>query len=239
MIPRFPTAPGPKPAGNARTWSSTTRITRPSPTSAARRLTPGNPRSPKAAAGRSETSESRRLDQEALRLRIYPDPALFERARPLAIEDSGAAIQGRVDEMFQIMYQAGGIGLAGPQVAWSRRIFVINLTGEPAETDCEMVFVNPEISEPEGRDTMEEGCLSLPEIRADVSRPERIHVRALDAQGRPFEVTAFGLLARCIQHEYDHLDGILFVKRLSITARLGVKRALKELERKYAAGGAR
>ena len=166
-----------------------------------------------------------------LKLRLYPDPVLFRRAEDLVEVDDATC--ERVRAMFEIMYEKGGIGLAGPQVGWSRRIFVINLTGERDEPEEELVFVNPRISSPHGRDTLEEGCLSIPEVRADVSRPERIEVSALTLDGEPFSLTAFGLLARCIQHEFDHLDGILFVTRLSLGDRLRVKRSLKELERKY------
>ncbi len=142
-------------------------------------------------------------------------------------------IRERVDTMFDIMYESRGIGIAAPQVGWSVRLFVINLTGEAEYGDEELVFVNPVLTQPAGEGEMEEGCLSLPEIRADVVRPERTHVRAWDEWGQPFEMTAYDMLSRCIQHEFDHLDGILFVKRLSTMARMKIKRPLKELERKY------
>ena len=174
---------------------------------------------------------------EPLRLRLYPDPVLMRRALPIPSPEADPAawdqLRERVDKMFDIMYESRGIGIAAPQVGWSARIFVINLTSEPDFGDEELVFVNPEITAPKGEDSMEEGCLSLPDIRAEVDRPERISIRALDEWGNPFEISAYGMLARCIQHEFDHLDGILFVKRLGMTAKMKVKRALKDLEKKY------
>ena len=179
-----------------------------------------------------------------LELKIYPEPVLLRRAEPFPPPGQGEpgdagddgsweTLRSRIGPMFRVMYQHGGIGLAGPQVGWARRIFVVNLTGDPEAPGEELVFVNPKVSSPTGTETLEEGCLSLPDIRADVTRAERVEVAARDAYGNPFTLTALGMFARCVQHEFDHLDGILFVTRLPITARLKVKRALKELERKY------
>ena len=166
-----------------------------------------------------------------LRLRIFPDPVLYRRAVEVPRVDQ--EVRDRIGRMFEIMYQHGGIGLAGPQVGWAARVFVVNISGERDQAEAEMVFVNPRLVSTRGSDTGEEGCLSLPEIRADVTRPEQVQVAATDFRGEPFELSAFDILGRCIQHEYDHLDGILFIARLSITARLGLRRALKELERKF------
>jgi peptide deformylase len=165
------------------------------------------------------------------RLRIYPDPVLRARAVPVARFDDG--LREFVRRMFEVMYEHRGIGLAAPQVGVSERIFVVNLSGEADRPEEERVFVNPELRSPAGEATEEEGCLSLPEIRLDVARPERISVAAHDAAGDRFELEAEGLLARCIQHEFDHLDGILFIARVPVTRRLMVKRQLKELERRY------
>lgn len=171
------------------------------------------------------------LTADQLRLRYYPDPVL--RTRALPVERIDAALRDRVRRMFEIMYEYRGIGLAAPQVGVSERVFVVNLTGEEEQSDEERVFINPEILDPEGQASEEEGCLSLPEIRLDVARPERVRVRATDLCGETFELEADELLARCIQHEFDHLDGILFVSRVPVTRRMLVRKQLKELERRF------
>ncbi len=177
------------------------------------------------------------MSSEEIRLRYYPDPVLRVRAAPLP------KLNGSVREiaraMFRIMYDAAGIGLAGPQVGWSGRIFVVNLSGDPEARDQELVFVNPVISLAEGEASGEEGCLSLPGVRLDVPRAERVTVAATDLAGSRFELCAIDLLARCIQHEVDHLDGILFIARASMTQRMTVRKELKELERKYKESGGR
>lgn len=139
----------------------------------------------------------------------------------------------RVRAMFRIMYEAEGVGLAGPQVGWSERVFVANLSGDPGARDQELVFVNPSITSQSGESTAEEGCLSVPRVRLDVTRAERITVAATNLDGERFELCAFDLLARCIQHEVDHLDGILIIARASMTQRMTVRKELKELERQY------
>ncbi|MFQ5654039.1 MAG: peptide deformylase [Planctomycetota bacterium] len=168
---------------------------------------------------------------EDLRLRYYPDPVLRMRAAPVRRVDDD--VRARARAMFRIMYEHGGIGLSGPQVGWLERIFVVNLTGEEEQADQEEVYINPRITSPEGSATEEEGCLSFPQIRIEITRPERVHVRALDLEGKPFERRADGLLARCAQHEFDHLDGIVFTTRTSITRRLQLRKALKELECRF------
>jgi len=172
-----------------------------------------------------------RQPDEPPRLRIYPDPILRTRASPVLRFDEG--LRERVRGMFAVMYEHRGIGLAAPQIGVSERVFVVNLSGEADHPEEERVFVNPELRHPAGEATEEEGCLSLPDIRLDVSRPERIAVAAQDAAGERFELEAEGLLARCIQHEFDHLDGILFIARVPVTRRLMVRRQLKELERRH------
>ena len=169
---------------------------------------------------------------EELSLRYFPDPALRKRARDLALIDSEVRRRARV--MFEIMYEHAGIGLAAPQVGWSERLFVANLSGSPEHPEQELVFVNPVLSDPQGEETIEEGCLSFRDLRVPVTRPAAIHVRATDLDGKVFELAANELLARCIQHEVDHLDGILFIQRISTVEQLKIKRALKELEKEYA-----
>ncbi|MEE8141576.1 MAG: peptide deformylase [Planctomycetota bacterium] len=169
--------------------------------------------------------------RQDLRIRYYPDPVLLKRAQE--VPEVTEEIRDNVQQMLRIMYQEGGIGLAGPQVGWLERLFVMNLTGDPEQAEEERVFINPVVTHPVEEGTAEEGCLSFPEIRVQVTRPEQVHVAALGLDGEPFQLQAEGMLARCIQHEVDHLDGILFLHRISITTKLGIRKSLKELERKY------
>ena len=156
----------------------------------------------------------------------YPHPALRRRARPLVrIDDAVRAAAGR---MFDIMYEAQGVGLAANQVALPYRMFVVNVAGERGAGE-EMVFVNPELSRPRGTSVHEEGCLSLPGVRMDVRRPERIVIDAWTLSGDPIHLDLDGLLARVVQHEFDHLEGRLFTDRLPEAAALEARRALESL----------
>ena len=167
----------------------------------------------------------------ALDLVLYPDPVLRRRAAPLArIDDQ---VRQRVGDMFAILYREKGIGLAAPQVGWSARLFIVNLTGEPDPAE-ERVYVNPRIILREGEIREEEGCLSIPEIRGLVTRSRRVVIQAQDLSGRVFEEEGVDLRARAFQHELDHLDGILFITLLSPADRLLVNKALKKLESEYA-----
>ena len=160
-----------------------------------------------------------------LDIRVLGDPVLRERTAPVAaVTDELRAL---IDDMFETMYAAEGIGLAAPQVGRSERVFVADVDGTP------YVFVNPEIVSSEGLDRAEEGCLSIPEIFGDVNRPDWVHARALDRDGNPFEIEATGLLARCIQHELDHLDGKLFIDYLSLLKRKFVMRNWEREAAKY------
>ena len=162
----------------------------------------------------------------------YPNPVLKKRAAPLSPRDLSSSLRDRVREMFEIMYVEKGVGLAAPQVAWSARVFVMNPGGEENRSG-ERVYINPEILLCEGEVVDEEGCLSIPGVRGNVARSERVVVRALDLDGNPFEVDARDLEARVIQHELDHLDGILFITRLSSMEKLQAGKALKKLEKEY------
>jgi peptide deformylase len=153
----------------------------------------------------------------------YPHPALRRRARPLARIDD--ALRAAAARMFEIMYEAQGVGLAANQVALPYRMFVINVAGERGAGE-ELVFVNPVLSRPRGTAVQEEGCLSLPGVRMDVRRPERIVVDAWTLDGDPLHLDLDGLLARVVQHEFDHLEGRLFTDRLPDAATLAVRRAL-------------
>jgi len=160
----------------------------------------------------------------------FPDPRLRTRAVPVEHVDDD--LRQLIRDMFETMYEAPGIGLAASQVDVHRRFLVCDVS---EEKNRPLVFINPEILEREGEETCQEGCLSIPGIYAEVSRAERIRVRALDADGQVFEMDADGLLAVCIQHEIDHLDGKLFVDYLSPLKREMVKRKLAK-QRRVAAG---
>jgi peptide deformylase len=128
--------------------------------------------------------------------------------------------------MFEIMYDAQGVGLAANQVALPYRMFVVNPTGDP-DSGEEMAFLNPTLSRPRGTAIQEEGCLSLPGLRADVRRPQRVIIEAWDLDGQPIRIDLDGFLARVVQHEFDHLEGRLFTDRLPDAASLEVKRDLE------------
>lgn len=159
----------------------------------------------------------------------YPDPRLHKVAKPVLAVD--ARIQQLVDDMAQTMYEAPGIGLAATQVDVHERIIVID-TSE--ERDQLMVFINPELvwASPEKK-AWREGCLSVPDFFDEVERPERVKIKALDREGNSFELEADGLLAVCLQHEMDHLQGKVFVEHLSPLKRsrisLKLKKRAKEL----------
>ena len=140
----------------------------------------------------------------------YPDPRLHTRAVPVERVDDD--IRKLVADMAETMYEAPGIGLAATQVNVHRRVVVIDVTEDKSGL---MALINPEILERSGEQVCEEGCLSVPGIYEKVSRAERVKVRALNEKGEPFEFEADGLLAVCVQHEIDHLDGKVFVEYLS------------------------
>ena len=168
---------------------------------------------------------------QSLRLRLYPDPVLRTRASEVVSIDDD--LRARVKRMFEIMYQHRGIGLAAPQVGVSERVFVVNLTGDRLQPGEELVFINPEIRDPRGECVEEEGCLSFPDVRLDVARPELVRIEATDLEGDRFSIDADGWLARCVQHELDHLDGVLFVARVPMQSRLSIRERLQDLERAY------
>lgn len=151
----------------------------------------------------------------------YPDPRLRITAEPVTKVD--AEIKTLVADMLETMYGAAGIGLAATQVDVHKRVLVIDISDERNEPHC---FINPEIVARDGKATGEEGCLSVPDIYESVERAEKITVKALDREGRPFELEAEGLLAICVQHEIDHLDGKLFVDYLSELKRQRLKKRM-------------
>ncbi len=157
----------------------------------------------------------------------YPDERLRRRALP--VERVDARIRKLADDMLETMYDAPGIGLAAVQVGALDRVVVIDVSEDKSDP---LVLVNPEILHREGEIKMEEGCLSVPSIYESVTRAQRVRVRALDLDGAPFELEAEDLLAVCIQHEIDHLDGKLFVDYLSELKRQRVRKKMEKLRRK-------
>lgn len=150
------------------------------------------------------------------------------RQKALPIQDIDDTVRTLAQDMIDTMHRSRGIGLAGPQVGLLQRIFIVHIEGETPR-----VFINPTIigTSPE-QSQYEEGCLSIPGMYADVNRPEKITIQAWNERGRPFTLDAEGLLARVIQHEYDHLEGVLFIDRLSELKR---KRLIALYEKKMRA----
>lgn len=158
----------------------------------------------------------------------YPDPIL---QRPTEkITEFNEELRTLTEDMFESMYKAQGIGLAAPQIGLSKRITVIDLSNK-GNPDDKIVLVNPEIVHKEGRQVAEEGCLSLPDVREKVSRAAKVKVRAQNLQGEWFELEGTELLARAFQHEIDHLDGILFLWRLSALKRDLILRKIRKLQK--------
>jgi peptide deformylase len=166
----------------------------------------------------------------------YPDPRLRTRAVPVTTVD--ATVRQLIDDMFETMYAAPGVGLAATQVNVHRRVLVADVSEDQGRP---LAFVNPEIIEREGSTEAEEGCLSVPGIFDKLTnRSARIVVRALGRDGKPFEMEADGLLAVCIQHEMDHLEGKLFVDYLSELKRTRIRKKLEKERRERGTGqGAR
>jgi peptide deformylase len=156
----------------------------------------------------------------------FPNPRLRNVAKPVAQVDD--RIRRYIDDMFETMYAAPGIGLAAIQVDIPLRLVVIDISDNQDQPLC---LINPEILWREGEEQMDEGCLSVPGFYEPVTRAERLRVRALDRDGQPFELETGGLLAVCIQHEIDHLDGKLFVDYLSSLKRQRIRKKLEKEDR--------
>jgi peptide deformylase len=162
------------------------------------------------------------------RIMFYPDPQLRENCAPITtFDDSLAALAKR---MLELMKANQGVGLAGPQVGVSKRIFVCNPTGEPGD---DRVYINPEIIDLSGAAEAEEGCLSLPEVRVMMRRGRSGKIRAQDLEGNTVEAEGSDLIARIWQHEIDHLDGVLIIDRMNPTERIANKKLLAQLEADY------
>jgi len=164
-----------------------------------------------------------------LKILEFPDPRLRKKATPVETVDD--ALRVLIDDMFETMYEAPGIGLAATQVDVHKRLLVTDVSTDKSEP---FVFINPRITEKDGVTVTDEGCLSVPGYYESVERAEHIRVRFLDRNGEETEMEADGLLAVCIQHEIDHLDGKLFVDYLSEAKRQRIRKKL-EKERRHAA----
>ena len=143
---------------------------------------------------------------------VYPDPFLARKALPVAVVDD--RVRALIRDMFETMYAAEGVGLAATQVGVGKRVIVVDVSPVD-ETIAPVAVVNPEIVEREGSVTGIEGCLSVPGVQGEVCRAETVEVRGKDEQGRPVRIRASGILSRALQHEIDHLDGVLFIDRVS------------------------
>ena len=163
----------------------------------------------------------------------FPDPRLRTKARPVDTVDDN--LRRLIDDMFETMYAAPGIGLAATQVDVHQRLVVIDVS---EGKDQPLVLINPEIVAKQGSQVYQEGCLSVPGIFADVERADEVTMKALDRNGQPYELTADGVLAVCIQHELDHLDGKVFVDYLSPLKREMVRKRLLKAQRERARSAA-
>jgi peptide deformylase len=169
-----------------------------------------------------------------LQILEFPDPRLRTRAQSVTHVD--AELRTLIDDMFETMYAAPGIGLAATQVNVAKRVLVIDLS---EKRDQPLALINPEVLERTGIEETEEGCLSVPGYFDKVTRAEKIRVRALDRDGKQIEFAAEGLLAVCIQHEIDHLDGKLFVDYLSELKRTRIRKKLEKERKERGPGNAR
>ncbi|MCH8524319.1 MAG: peptide deformylase [Balneolales bacterium] len=164
---------------------------------------------------------------------LYNDPVLREKATP--VKSDSKEIQTLIDDMFDTMYEASGVGLAAPQIGKSLRLFVVDADIMVEDTDEDpfgpMVFINPEIlASDDNKIVIEEGCLSLPELRETVARPDEITIRFLDREFKEHQKTFTGWMSRVIQHEYDHLEGILFFDYLGSFKKRLIARRLQLID---------
>ncbi len=161
----------------------------------------------------------------------YPHPTLRHKSKPLRRVDP--ELRQIIREMFEVMYAGKGIGLAANQVGLPYRMFVMNLQSDPEAVDEEHVFINPVIAKRSGTAEAEEGCLSFPGVYAPVRRSEKIVLSAYNPVGQEMTYELDGLYARAVQHETDHLDGVVFIDRFSPSSKLAVKEPLADLERQF------
>ena len=162
------------------------------------------------------------------KLIYYPDPRLKKPSEPVTRFDQ--ELHDLVVQMFHLMRQHKGVGLAAPQVGRNIRLFVMNPSGEAGD---DRVYINPVLSDAAGSDDAEEGCLSLPDIHVKVVRSKTIRMQAQDLTGNPIDESASGFVTRVWQHEFDHLNGILLTDRMGPVAKMQNRKKLKELEDRY------
>ena len=166
-------------------------------------------------------------------IRLYGDPVLRAKARPVTADS--AETSALVEDLFDTVHAAGGIGLAAPQIGVSARVFVVDLS--PVELGAKpMAFINPKIVRTGSKIIGEEGCLSFPGLFVNVDRPEEVCLSYETPTGEQTEVEAVGLLARAMLHEYDHLEGVLFVDGLSAARRVLIAARLKQMKRRQKKG---
>jgi peptide deformylase len=167
---------------------------------------------------------------EDLKIIIYPDPRLRKMSKP--VKDFTPELAALAARMLELMRTSQGVGLAAPQVGKNIRLFVMNATGEPGD---DRVIVNPVLTDPDGEESAEEGCLSIPDVKAQILRGKAMRLSAQDATGKAVEQVETGYVARIWQHEVDHLNGILLMDRMGALAKMSHRKTLKELEEKFAA----
>jgi peptide deformylase len=165
---------------------------------------------------------------DELKILVWPDPRLKKVSEP--VREFTPALRDLARRMLEMMRQARGVGLAAPQVGHNIRLFVMNHTGEPVD---DRVYVNPVLSDPDGEEAGEEGCLSLPAINAQITRSKVLRMQAQDLEGNSVEQLETGYVARIWQHEFDHLNGVLITDRMGLGDRFKHRRALKELQEKW------
>ena len=165
---------------------------------------------------------------EELKIIHYPDPRLKKISAP--VEKVDPQLKDLAAKMLELMREAKGVGLAAPQVGKNIRLFVMNPTGEPNDN---RVYVNPMLSDPEGDEASEEGCLSLPQINAQISRNKSMRMQAVDLEGNKIDLVESGYVARIWQHEYDHLNGVLIIDRMGLGDKMKYRKALREMEEKW------
>ncbi len=167
------------------------------------------------------------MEIETMKIVYFPHPALRHKSKPIKRVDGD--LRTVVRKMFDLMYEARGVGLAANQVDLPIRLFVVNLEADPTKGQ-EMGFINPVIGKPKGSEEAEEGCLSLPELYGPVIRPKEVAINAYNLAGEEVNARVDGLFARVLQHETDHLDGVMFTDRMSATAVADARPALDEFE---------
>ena len=164
-----------------------------------------------------------------MRIVHYPEPVLLSVGKPVGDDEFGGEIERTVADMFETMRDAGGVGLAAPQVGLSQRFFVMDVAAEGKPNP--LVFINPEIIRVEGEQVGDEGCLSFPGLYQTIQRDMRVIVRAQDTKGATIEHDLTDLAARCVLHETDHCDGIVFLDRMTVLKRELAKRKIKHLQK--------